>query len=103
MGSEYICDLAWNDGACLLEYQGETHKQRWRCMADRRKHNALRGDGRVLLEAGRDDLMAFAGMNQLAGVLADVLGAHLPPATKEVLQRRIDLRLEVLECFSPKI
>ncbi|WP_419550148.1 hypothetical protein [Paratractidigestivibacter faecalis] len=72
-------------------------------MADRRKHNALCGDGRVLLEAGRDDLMTFAGMNQLAGVLADVLGAHLPPATKEVLQRRIDLRSEVLECFSPKI
>lgn len=103
MGSEYICDLAWNDGACLLEYQGETHKQRWRRASDRRKHNALRGDGRVLLEAGRDDLMAFAGMNQLAGVLADVLGVHLPPATKEVLQRRIDLRSEVLECFSPKI
>lgn len=102
-GGEYVCDLAWNDGACLLEYQGETHKQRWRCVADRRKHNALRGDGRVLLEAGRDDLMTFAGMNQLAGVLANVLGAPLPPATKEVLQRRIDLRSEVLECFSPKI
>ena len=47
--------------------------------------------------------MTFAGMNQLAEVLANVLGAPLPPATKEVLQRRIDLRSEVLECFSPKI
>lgn len=102
-GGEYVCDLAWNDGACLLEYQGETHKQRWRRASDRRKHNALRGDGRILLEAGRDDLMTFAGMNQLAGVLADVLGASLPPATKEVLQRRIDLRSEVLECFSARI
>ena len=102
-GSEYVCDLAWNDGSCLLEYQGETHKQRWRRASDRRKHNALRGDGRVLLEAGRDDLMTFAGMNQLASVLADVLGASLPPATKEALQRRIDLRTEVLECFSVRI
>lgn len=102
-GGEYVCDLAWNDGACLLEYQGETHKQRWRRASDRRKHNALRGDGRVLLEAGRDDLVTFVGMNQLAEVLANVLGAPLSPATKEVLQRRIDLRSEVLECFSPKI
>lgn len=103
VGGEYVCDLAWNDGACLLEYQGETHKQRWRRASDRRKHNALRGDGRVLLEAGRDDLMAFAGMNQLAEVLANILGAPLPPATKEVLQRRIDLRSEVLECFSARV
>lgn len=102
-GSEYVCDLAWNDGACLLEYQGETHKRRWRRASDRRKHNALRGDGKVLFEAGRDDLMTFAGMNQLASVLADVLGASLPPATKEALQRRIDLRAEVLECFSARI
>lgn len=101
-GSEYVCDLSWNNGSCLLEYQGATHKQRWRRVADRRKGNWLRADGRVLLEAGREELMSLEGMNQLAEALARALGVSLPPATRELLQRRIDLRAEVLECFSPR-
>lgn len=100
-GCEYVCDLSWNGGSCLLEYQGATHKQRWRRASDRRKANLLRVGGRLLLEAGRDDLMSFSGMNQLAESLASVLGVPLPPATRELLQRRIDLRSDVLASFSP--
>lgn len=100
-GCECVCDLSWNGGSCLLEYQGATHKQRWRRAFDRRKGNLLRADGRVLLEAGRDDLMSFSGMSQLAESLAEVLGVPLPPATRELLQRRIDLRSDVLASFSP--
>lgn len=91
----YVCDLSWNEGSCLLEYQGGAHLSAGRAAADMRKGNALRASGRTLLEAGRSELMSISGMDRLAGLLAGALGACVAPWSAEERALQVKLRTEL--------
>lgn len=98
-GAPYVCDLSWNGGSCLLEYQGGIHGQEARSATDMRKGNVLRGSGRTLLEAGSRDLMSITGMDRLAGLLANALGCSLATWSPEERAIQVELRAEVLSAL----
>lgn len=91
----YVCDLSWNEGSCLLEYQGGAHLSAGRAAVDMRKGNALRASGRTLLEAGRSELMSISGADRLAGLLAGALGAPVAPWSAEERALQVKLRAEL--------
>lgn len=95
-GKPYVCDLLWNDGACLLEYQGGLHLGKGRSAADMQKGNALRGAGCTLLEASRADIGSLSATDRLAGLLADALGCELASWSAEERAAQISLRSELL-------
>lgn len=88
----FVCDLSWNGGQHVLEYQGTQHKLRSRRRYDLRKGNVLVADGRDVIEMNRDILKAQGLMDEVAKSLTRVLGRRWRRPSAEIATRRIRLR-----------
>lgn len=84
----FVCDLSWDDGKRVLEYQGSQHKLRSRRAYDMRKGNVLVADGRAVVEMDRSMLSQQGTMDEVAKSVTRLLGlAWRAPGTKLATRR----------------
>lgn len=93
----FVCDLSWNGGQVVLEYQGAQHKRRARSTYDLRKGNVLAVDGRTVLEMDRTILSSQQRMDELARSVALALGIRWRRPSARVATRRMRLRNKLIK------
>lgn len=93
---EFVCDLSWNGGGTVLEYQGVQHKERSRWSYDLRKGNVLVADDRKVIHVDRSMLSTQDRMDEVAKLVARALGRTWRKADARTLTRRLCLRRDLL-------
>lgn len=88
----FVCDLSWNGGAQVLEYQGAQHKRRSRRTYDRRKENVLAADGRTVFGTERGMLTRRELADELAHSLSLALGVRWREPDAALATRQLRLR-----------
>lgn len=93
----FVCDISWDDGRTVLEYQGSQHKLRARHTFDLRKGNVLAADERTLIKLDRAMLGRQDFMEEVAKSLSKALALrwHAPDARLRTRQARLRNKLLV--------
>lgn len=93
---EFVCDLSWDEGRTVLEYQGSQHKERARRSFDMRKGNVLAADGRNVIQASRDMISSQKLMDEVAKSVSTACGIPWRASGARVLTQRLRLRRDLL-------
>ena len=93
----FVCDLSWDNGRRVLEYQGSQHKQRSRRTYDLRKGNVLVADGRSLVQMNRAMLARHDLMDEVAKSLTVLLDLTWREPSATVATRRMRLRNKLIK------
>ena len=93
----FVCDLSWDNGRRVLEYQGSQHKQRSRRTYDLRKGNVLVADGRSLVQMNRAMLARHDLMDEVAKSLTVLLDLMWREPSATVATRRMRLRNKLIK------
>lgn len=92
----FVCDLSWDGGARVLEYQGSQHKLRSRKAYDMRKGNVLVADERSVIKMDRSMLSSRDRMDEVAKAVSRTLGIPWREPSASVATRRIRLRNKLI-------
>ena len=98
----FVCDLSWNDGSSVLEYQGSQHKLRSRRSYDLRKGNVLAADGRSVIEMDRHILERRALMDEVAKSVSVALGICWKEPSPRVATKQLALRNKLIEYLNAR-
>lgn len=93
----FVCDLSWNDGATVLEYQGSQHKLRSRRSYDYRKGNVLIADGRSVIEMDRTMLARRTLMDEVAKAVSLALDVGWRRPSEGTATKQLRLRNKLIK------
>lgn len=93
----FVCDISWNGGRNVVEYQGSQHKSRSRASYDMRKGNVLVADGRMLTQLDAGILKRQDRMEEVAKAAGRGLGIRWREPSAEIRLRQILLRGKLLK------
>lgn len=93
----FVCDLSWNNGSTVLEYQGSQHKLRSRRSYDLRKGNVLVADGRSVIEMDRRMLARREFMDEVAKSVSMALGIRWRSPSPRAATKQLALRNKLIQ------